>query len=344
MNGLGSLLQDLPGFSVNYIATADQPLVSVLTPVYNNQQHLAEAIESVLAQTYSNWDYTIVNNCSSDNSKEVALRYAERDSRIRVVDTPSFLNVYASHNFTLRHTSSTAKYCKVVFGDDWVYPRCLQEMVAVAEAHASVAMVGAYAIEGNEVKWTGLSPLQQEFSGRYVARRYFLDDLNVFGTANSLLFRADLVRGRVPFFDETHPHADRELCVSLLRDYNYGFVPQVLTFTRLRKGSLNDEAATINSYMAGALRDLIAHGREFLTPVEYNAVFNREVALYYNDLAINLVLKRRDRAYWDYHTRRLAECGIKFSRLRLAAATIARAGRAATNPRETYEKLSKRKA
>jgi glycosyltransferase involved in cell wall biosynthesis len=343
MNTSDSHFGGLPCFCDEYAANADQPLVSVLTPVYNNDQHLAEAIESVLAQTYSNWDYTIVNNCSSDDSKKVALQYAQRDSRIRVVDTPTFLNVYASHNFTLRQTSSTAKYGKIVFGDDWIYPRCLQEMVAVAEAHPSVAMVGAYAIEGNEVKWTGLSPLEQEFSGRDVARRYFLENLNVFGTANSLLFRADIVRGRVPFFDETHPHADRELCISLLRDCNYGFIPQILTFTRLRKDSLNDESARINSYMAGALRDLILHGREFLTPAEYSAVFNREVARYYNELAVNLVLKRRDRAYWDFHTRGLAECGIKFSRLRLAAATMARVGRAAINPRETYEKLLKTK-
>ena len=43
-----------------------QPLVSVVTPVYNGQAYLAECIESVLAQSYSNWQYTVVNNCSTD--------------------------------------------------------------------------------------------------------------------------------------------------------------------------------------------------------------------------------------------------------------------------------------
>jgi glycosyltransferase involved in cell wall biosynthesis len=331
-----------------YTAPVAQPLVSVLTPVYNNDQHLAEAIESVLAQTYSNWDYTIVNNCSNDDSKKIALQYAERDSRIRVVDTPTFLNVDASHNFALRQTSPKAKYSKIVFGDDWIYPQCIEEMVAVAEAHPSVAMVGAYAIEGNEVKCDGLSPLQHEHLGSDVARRYLLNDMfsnchSVFGSSNNLLFRSDIVRGRDPFFDETHPHADRDLNIALLRKHNYGFVPQVLTFTRLRKGSLTDKSNEMHSYISGSLRDLRRHGGEFLTPTEYEGCLKRLVAEYYNFLAVNLVLKRRDPAFWNYHAMRLAECGIKFSRLRLAAAILARAGKAAINPGETFEKLLKRK-
>src|SRR5882724_7298074 len=62
---------------------SSQPLISVVTPVYNGAEHLAECIESVLAQTYQNWDYTIVDNCSTDGSVEIARRYAAKDRRIR---------------------------------------------------------------------------------------------------------------------------------------------------------------------------------------------------------------------------------------------------------------------
>ena len=61
----------------------DVPLVSVLTPVYNCEKYLRTCIESVLAQTYTNWEYVIVNNCSTDGTLAIAQEYAAADSRIR---------------------------------------------------------------------------------------------------------------------------------------------------------------------------------------------------------------------------------------------------------------------
>ena len=61
-----------------------QPLISVVTPVYNTEKYLAECIASVLGQTYQNWEYVIVNNCSTDKSLEIAQRYVQEIPRIRV--------------------------------------------------------------------------------------------------------------------------------------------------------------------------------------------------------------------------------------------------------------------
>src|SRR5689334_13934856 len=124
-----------------------QPLVSIVTPVYNEAQYLAECIESVLAQTYQNWDYTILDNCSTDRTAEIACRYAAGDPRIRVLRNEHFLPAIANHNAALRAVSPASKYCKVVLGDDWIFPECLQRMVGLAEAHPSVGIVGAYALE-----------------------------------------------------------------------------------------------------------------------------------------------------------------------------------------------------
>ena len=127
------------------------PLVSIVTPVYNNEEYLAECIESVLAQTYQNWDYIIVNNCSTDKSGEIARRYAAKNPRIRVHDNQQFLRAVPNHNLALRQISPESKYCKIVFADDWIFPHCIEEMVAVAEEHSSVGIVGAYGLQEHEI-------------------------------------------------------------------------------------------------------------------------------------------------------------------------------------------------
>jgi glycosyltransferase involved in cell wall biosynthesis len=214
--------------------TASEPRVSIVTPVYNEAGYLAECIESVLAQTYQNWDYIIVDNCSTDGTLEVALRYAERDRRIRIHRNGQFLGVIPNHNAALRQISAASKYCKFVFGDDWLFPCCLEQMVAVAEAHPSVGVVGAYALEAQRVAWTGLDYPSSVVNGPEICRRHLLDGLHVFGSANAVLYRADLVRARDPFYNEANIHADTEICFELLKTCDFGFVHQVLTYTRVR--------------------------------------------------------------------------------------------------------------
>ena len=76
----------------------DQPLVSVVTPVYNGEKYLAECIESVLAQSYKNWDYTIVDNCSKDKTFEIANNFSKMDKRIRIHKNREFVDITENHN------------------------------------------------------------------------------------------------------------------------------------------------------------------------------------------------------------------------------------------------------
>src|ERR1041384_6229958 len=132
------------------------PLVSVLTPVYNGAPYLRKCIESVIAQTYPTWEYVIVDNRSTDESGRIAREYASRDSRIRVVTNERHVGAIQNHNIAFREASPDASYCKIVQADDWLFPSCLSEMVAVAEAHPSVAIVGAYSLHDRHVELDGL--------------------------------------------------------------------------------------------------------------------------------------------------------------------------------------------
>lgn len=316
-----------------------KPLVSVVTPVYNNREHLGECIESVLAQSYTHWDYTIVNNCCTDGSAELAREYAARDPRIRVVDNEKLLRAVPNHNVALRQISPESKYCKIVFADDWIFPNCLDEMVRVAERHPTVGIVGAYGLQDSEVMWTGLPYPSEITSGRQVCRRLLLEGTYVFGTSTSLLYRSDLVRRQYAFYNEANLHADMESCLVALKQCDFGFVHQVLTYKRCRQDSLGTLTEVLQTLKAAHLHNLVCHGPDFLSPQEMRRSLRRIVSDYYTFLAVSLLLGRRDREFWDYHRRKLRESGVGFSRTRLVTAGAARICRAVLSPLETIQKL-----
>jgi glycosyltransferase involved in cell wall biosynthesis len=315
----------------------NQPMVSVVVPAHNEAQHIGECIESVLAQTYQNWECIIVDNCSTDGTGEIAREYAAKDPRIRVRENKELLRAVANFNSALRQISDESKYCKIVFADDWIFPECLERMVAVAEEEPSVGIVGAYGLQGRDVMWTGLPYPSTLVPGREVGRKLFLEDRYIFGTATSLLVRSSLVRERNPFYNESNLHADSEVCLALLRTCDFGFVNQVLTFTRVRAGSLTSFTYEVNTLIAGRLYDLVTFGRDYLTPREFEACLELLLSRYYDFLARSL-RHRRDAKFWDYHKRKLNEAGVGFSRFRLFRAFLGKLASALLNPKDSIEK------
>ena len=298
------------------------PLVSVLTPVFNGERYLRECIESVLAQTYTSWEYVIVDNCSTDGSGRIAREYAERDPRIRVITNDHHVGVIQNHNIAFRQTSPEAKYCKVVQADDRLFPRCLEEMVAVAEAHPSVAIVSSYVLHGRRVEMDGLPWPSTIVPGRDICRWSLLGNGYVFGSPTSLLIRADFVRRRPAFFDESTIHADEEVCYEILREADFGFVHQVLTFTRIHDEDLtmSSYSRRLNTYLAGNIRVLQRYGSLYLDPDEYADRFAARLDKYYLYLANNLF--GRDAAFWSYHLRALEGLGLPLNRWKLAVTAL----------------------
>jgi glycosyltransferase involved in cell wall biosynthesis len=319
--------------------TMERPLVSVVTPVHNGERYLRRCIESVLAQSYLNWDYTIVNNCSTDGTLGIALEYASRDRRIRVHNNSSFLRINANYNMAFRQISPQSKYCKVVAADDWLSPDCLTQMVRVAEEHPSVAIVGAYGLKGARVEWAGLPYLSTVVPGRVPARLRLLEGKDVFGAATAVLYRSDIIRSRDPFFDESNFHADSRVCLEILARSDYGFVHQVLTFRRDEDansmGAVSEEFKTIHFAILG---DLVACGRDFLSEKELRNRIREHLRDYYRFLGIE-VFKRRNRQFWEVHREKLAEAGYPLSRTRLAMGALAYLSNIVLNPKRSCERL-----
>lgn len=313
-----------------------QPLVSIVMPAYNAAEFLAEAIESVVAQTYENWDFTIVNNCSTDRTLEIAQSYARNDSRIRVQTNQKFVAAIPNHNNAFRATSPRSKYCKMLLADDLLFPECLARMVQIAEANPSVGLVGAYGQGGTEVLWAGL-PLSTTFVlGREICRATLLGGPYVFGTPTSTMIRSDIVRGRDIFFEEDNLHSDYQACFDVLQSSDFGFVHQVLTHTRPRRGSLTSFAQSYNSYFLGILSILTKYGPLLLTEREYKDRLEFRLNQYYRFLAKNK-LRLREQKFWEYHGNRMKAIGYPIDRARLFKALLAELLDGVAHPRRTME-------
>ena len=216
--------------SVKHMSSTPASLVSVVTSVYNGEYHLRDCIESVLAQTYSNWDYTICNNCSTDRTLDIAREYAAKDRRIRIHNNEIFVDVNENHNIAFRSISPESRYCKVVAADEWIFPECIEKMVQIADQHPSVAIVGSYGLCETKVVYDGLPYSRTVVTGRELFRKsmdgFIWGGPRFFGGPTSLLFRSDIVRSRHAFFDVDNFHADTEACFEFLEHFDFGFVHQ----------------------------------------------------------------------------------------------------------------------
>ena len=89
---------------------AIRPLVSVVTPFYNTARHLAQCIESVLTQSYAEFEYILMDNCSTDGSAEIAESYARRDPRMRVIRCSEFVPQLKNYNRALAESEIQGIY------------------------------------------------------------------------------------------------------------------------------------------------------------------------------------------------------------------------------------------
>jgi glycosyltransferase involved in cell wall biosynthesis len=328
----------------------NEPLVSVVTPVYNGALYLRECIESVLAQTYSNWEYTIVNNCSTDATLQIAEEYARKDRRIHVYSNEALLPIIANHNRAFRLISPESKYCKVVSADDWLFPECIARMVDLAEAYPSVGIVGSYQLSGSgsnwrawHVRWSELPYPSSVIPGREVCRLHLLGISYVFGTPTSVLYRSVQVRGQEEFYPNSTAEADTSACYKYLQNTDFGFVHQVLSYERVHQQSQSAECRSLNSYASSRIRDLIEYGPNCLSTEELNKRLEESLDYYYTFLGAS-VFHFRDKTFWNYHKKRLKELGHPLSYVRLAKEISVKLFDLLLNPKQTAEKVLRRGA
>lgn len=118
----------------------NKPLVSVLMTAYNAEKFVGLAIESILKQTYKNFEFIIIEDCSKDNTWEIILKYAKKDERINAIKNEKNLNAGGSSNKGL--SICNGKYIVRMDADDWSFPDRLRKQVEYMEQHPEVVCSG----------------------------------------------------------------------------------------------------------------------------------------------------------------------------------------------------------
>ncbi|MGB9067687.1 MAG: glycosyltransferase family 2 protein [Candidatus Acidiferrales bacterium] len=315
-----------------------QPLVSVVTPFHNTAAYLAQCIESVLAQSCRDFEYVLVDNCSTDGSGEIAEAYARRDTRIRFIRRTHLLTQVQNYNAALAEISQVSRYCKIVQADDFIFPECLQTMVDAFERSESIGLMSSYWLKGNEVRGTGFPFPTPWLAGKEMARLYLRTGVWVFGSPTAVMYRTCMIEPGQPFFDESLLHEDTEKCMQILGHRDFGFVHQILSFSRADNESIS---SAVRAFQPNSLDRYILvkrYASVFLDTSEAAALITKTKREYYNALA-NAALRGRGSAFWQYHKKGLNTLGETFDRPYLALQVIGQILWSVTNPADTIAKI-----
>ena len=180
--------------------------VSIIMPVYGVEDYVGKAIESIQAQTHTNWEFFCVDDGSPDKSGEICDKYAENDSRIIVIHkenggAPSARNVAID--------KASGKYMYFLDSDDFAEPTMLADMVKLAEENSSQLVVAGFYIDtyyNDTEKFTQEQYVEPQVFGsqrefRENAHRLF--DKNLLYTPWNKLYRADYIKENSLYFPET---------------------------------------------------------------------------------------------------------------------------------------------
>jgi len=118
------------------------PLISVGLPVYNGERFLAEAIDSVLAQSCGDFELVVSDNASTDGTEECCRAYEQRDERVRYVRQPQ--NLGAAKNYNVVFEAARGRYFKWLAGDDMCAPDFLRDTLAALEQDSAGKAVLAF--------------------------------------------------------------------------------------------------------------------------------------------------------------------------------------------------------
>lgn len=207
------------------------PVVSVLMPVYNAERYVKEAINSILNQTFKDFELVVLNDASSDSSKEIILSF--QDARIRYIENEQNRGLSFSRNRLLSEVRG--EYIAWLDADDIAYPARLEEEYRFLEEHTDHALVAS---------WARLIDSEGKPTGNYI-KSYIPDEylsalllfVNYFVQSSVMLRKSHLPD--VHYRQEFPPTEDYELWVRIAAMHPVAILPKTLVDYRIHETNIS---------------------------------------------------------------------------------------------------------
>lgn len=204
------------------------PKVSVFIPTYNYGAFLDEAIQSILGQTFTDYELIIVDNCSTDNTEELVQKYLT-DPRVSYYKNETNVGLVGNWNRCLELVRG--EYLKMLCADDRLHPQLLEKFVRVMDENPQVAIVGSHCEAFGDYSFCRVSPFVGLVTGNYV-RQLLLGDVNVLRNPTVTMFRNKDAKKAGKFHMQLKKLADREYYMRLLNLGDCYVVPDSLSYVR----------------------------------------------------------------------------------------------------------------
>lgn len=219
------------------MSVMSSPKISVCIPSYNCAPFLAEAIDSVLVQSYTDFELLIIDDCSTDTSAEIIAGYGEKDPRIVCLSNETNLGMVANWNRCLELAKGA--YIHYLFADDtFASPECLVKMLHVIESDSAISLVvSARNIidEDSRIKSVASHFRDKKIvPGTEVIRRCLYEGRNLVGEPSVVMFRkSQALRGFHPGYAQ---FVDLEMWFHLLEQGKFAYLAEPLASFRDHPG------------------------------------------------------------------------------------------------------------